>query len=315
MARRRDEIGAALRRRILNGLRDGTLRRGDRLPSARQVGTQLDADPRVVLAAYRVLAGEGLVELRERSGIFVASSPDEGSARPPAPEWLAEVLAQGVAREIRAPDLGAWLTRAASTAGVRAAVIAATADQSEGIRRELCDYYGIEAVALPPGAAPSDPLPPALRRAALIVATEGHAPAMRRVGARLRIPVVAISVRADLVGPEWRLLLRNPVYVVVTDHRFVQTLRHFFADTPGVDNLRPIVLGRDSLDQIPAGATTYVTHSARALLGDRPIPGRVVPPARIFSEASAREILRIVVTRNLERSAKSERRKGRTSTS
>jgi hypothetical protein len=183
---------------------------------------------------------------------------------------------------------------------VRAAVLAATADQAEGIRRELCDYYGIEGVALPPGVPPAGPVPSALRKASLIVVTEGFAAAMRRIGARLGIPVVAISVRADLVGPEWRLLLRSPVYVVVTDHRFVQTLRHFFADTPGVDNLHPIVLGRDSLDAIPEGAATYVTHSARALLGDAPVPGRLVPPARIFSEASAREILRIVVARNLE---------------
>lgn len=299
MARRRDEIRDALRRRILNGLREGALERGDRLPSARQVATQLDADPRVVLAAYRVLASEGLVELRERSGIFVASSPDGGSVRAPGSEWLADVLAQGVTREIPAPELGTWLTRAASTAGVRALVLAATADQTEGVRRELRDYYGIETVALPPGA-PPDRLPAAARKASLIVVTEGYAPAMRKIGARLGIPAVAISVRADLVGPEWRLLLRSPVYVVVTDHRFVQTLRHFFADTPGVDNLHPIVVGRDSLDSIPPGAATYVTHSARAVLGDTPIPGRVVPPARIFSEASAREILGIVVRRNLE---------------
>jgi GntR family transcriptional regulator len=300
MVRRRDEIRDALRRRILNGLREGSLERGDRLPSARQVATQLDADPRVVLAAYRVLASEGLVELRERSGIFVASSPDQGTTRPPAVEWLAEVLAQGVAREVPAQELGRWLTRVASPAGVRAAVLAATSDQAEGIRRELHEYYGIDAVSLPPGAPPVARVPAALRAASLIVATDGLAAAMRRVGARLGIPVVAISVRADLVGPEWRLLLRNPVYVVVTDHRFVQTLRHFFADTPGVDNLHPIVLGRDSLDAIPPGAATYVTHSARAQLGDAPIPGRIVPPARIFSEASAREILRVLIMRNLE---------------
>ena len=301
MAKRRDEIRDALRRRLLNGLREGALRRGERLPSARQVATQLDADPRVVLAAYRELAGEGLVELRERSGIFVASSSDEGVERAPATEWLAELLAQGVTREVPAPELGAWLARVASPAGIRAAVLAATADQAEGICRELREYYGLEATALPPGAPPSATgrVPGALRRATLVVTTDAYAAAVRRIGARLDIPVVAISVRADLVGPEWRLLLRSPVYVVVTDHRFVQTLRHFFADTPGVNNLHPVVLGRDSLDSIPPGAATYVTHSARALIGDTPIPGRIVPPARIFSEACAREILGIIVRTNL----------------
>lgn len=301
MARRRDEIRDALRRRVLNGLRGGTLRRGDRLPSAREVSTQLDADPRVVLAAYRVLAEEGLVELRERSGIFVASSPQDGGEGAPSAQWLAELLAQGVAREVPAPELGAWLSRVAA-GRLRAAVVASTVDQVEGICRELRDYYGIDAVPLPLGSPPrtTDRIPPALKKAAMIVTTEAQGAAMRRLGERLGIPVVSISVRSDLVGPEWRLLLRNPVYVVVTDHRFVQTLRHFFADTPGVDNICPVVLGRDPLDTIPVGAATYVTHSARTRLGDAPIPGRVVPPARIFSEDCAREILEIIVRSNLE---------------
>jgi len=302
MVRRRDQITDALRRRVLSGLGTGTLRRGDRLPSARDVAAGLDADPRVVLAAYRVLAAEGLVELRERSGIFVAATEEEGGAeRAPAAAWLADVLAQGVAREVAAPALAEWLRRATSTVQLRAAVIAATSDQAEGIRRELLDYYGVEAVALPPGAPPRPEagLPAALRRASLIVTTDAHAAAARRLGERLGVPVVAISVRADLVGPEWRLLLRQPVYVVVTDARFARALRNFFADTPGVENLRTVLLGRDPLDAVPPGATTYVTHSARARLGDTPVPGRLVPPARIFSEASAREILEIVVRANL----------------
>ena len=80
----------------------------------------------------------------------------------------------------------------------------------------------------------------------------------------------------------------------------MQTLRHFFADTPGVENIHAVVLGRDAVEDIPSDASTYVTHSARAQLGDVPIPGRPVPPVRIFSDASAQEILEIVVRANLE---------------
>lgn len=300
--KRRTQITSFLRQRAVRALQTGTIRGGDRLPSTRAVAAELGVDPRLVLAAYRELAAEGLVELRERSGIFVASSRQDGSERAPAAPWLAELLAQGVAREVPAPELGAWLARATATR-LQAAVVAATADQAEGICRELREYYGLDAFTLPPGAAPrvGGRVPTALRRAALVVTTEAPGAAVRRLGERLGIPVVAISVRADLVGPEWRLLLRSPVYVVVTDHRFVQTLRHYFADTPGVENIRPVVLGRDPLDAIPPGAATYVTHSARTRLGDTPIPGRTVPPARIFSEECAREILEIIVRKNLER--------------
>lgn len=302
MAKRRHEIGDALRRRVLGGLRDGTLRRGDRLPSARDVATQLDADPRVVLAAYRVLADEGLVELRERSGIFVAATPpEEGTRRAPAAAWLAALLTQGIARDVPATELAGWVARAVGTTRLGAAVLAATADQADGICRELREYYGLDAVALAPGVVPgpSERVPPALRRAALVVTTDIYGAAVRRLGERIGVPVVVISVRSDLVGSEWRLLLRRPVYVVVTDSRFVQTLRHFFADTPGVENIHAVVLGRDAVEDIPPGAATYVTHSARARLGDVPIPGRLIPPVRIFSDASAQEILEIIVRANL----------------
>ena len=71
-ARRRPQIANELRGRIERALMTGALAHGDRLPSTREMGAELDADPRVVLAAYRDLAGEGLVELRPRSGVYVA---------------------------------------------------------------------------------------------------------------------------------------------------------------------------------------------------------------------------------------------------
>ncbi len=65
--RRRSELADALRRRVVGALSSGSLRRGERLPSAREVAAEIDADPRLVLAAYRILAKEGVVEIRRRS--------------------------------------------------------------------------------------------------------------------------------------------------------------------------------------------------------------------------------------------------------
>src|SRR5688572_30346161 len=71
MPARRDAIAGALRQRVVGGLHLGTLKAGDRLPSLRQLAAETGADPRVVLAAYRQLAREGLVGLRTRSGAYV----------------------------------------------------------------------------------------------------------------------------------------------------------------------------------------------------------------------------------------------------
>ena len=62
---RLDEIIDVLRSRVLRGLEAGTLSAGDRLPSGRDLAAEFRVDHRVVLAAYRALSGEGLIETRE----------------------------------------------------------------------------------------------------------------------------------------------------------------------------------------------------------------------------------------------------------
>ncbi|TFG85446.1 MAG: PLP-dependent aminotransferase family protein [Spirochaetales bacterium] len=65
----------ALRRRII----DGEFRRGDRLPSIRRLSDELGVNPATVVAAYRILTRESLVEARAGSGAYVpidASIPE-----------------------------------------------------------------------------------------------------------------------------------------------------------------------------------------------------------------------------------------------
>ena len=95
-----------------------------------------------------------------------------------------------------------------------------------------------------------------------------------------------------------RLLARGPVHFVMTDPRLAEKLRRGFAGLPGGENFRTVVLGRDDVSSIPADATTYVMRLAREQLGDKVIPGRLVPPVRVFSPGCAREILGIMVRRN-----------------
>ncbi len=72
-----NELIDDLRNRIVGGLPLGQLKPGDRLPSIREVRRETGRDHRAVARAYDVVAGENLLEVRGRSGAFVAT-----------PEWV-----------------------------------------------------------------------------------------------------------------------------------------------------------------------------------------------------------------------------------
>lgn len=291
-----------LRGRVLRGLQAGTLRPGDRLPSARELAVEFAVDFRLVLAAYKELGTEGLVDLRPRGGIYVAARPAGERGLPPLPEaWFADVLTQGLAREIPAPELHEWLRRCTETLRLRAVAIASTSDQVHGLCRELRDDFGLEAdaVLMSELTAP-EALPLPLRRADLVVTTGAHEGRLRALAAELRKAIVVIDVRPELQGGEWALLLRRPVYAVVATKEFGEMLRRFYAEVPGIENLRVLVYGRDDLESIPEGAPTYLTQGVRSQLGDARIPGRVLPAARTIAAASAREIFAFIVRSNIE---------------
>lgn len=298
----REVIAELLRGRILRGLHARALASGDRLPSARELGTEFDTDHRIVLAAYRELAAEGLVELRQRGGIYVARR-DDALIPTPGVDWMVDTLLQGLGREVPIVELHDWFRRAVGTLRLRAAVVQGSRDQIAGMCRELFDDYGLEATGLDAAALtePSAALLGDLRRTDLLVTTPGYETLVKRVGERVGVPVVIADVRPDLLGGEWRLLLRQPVYVVVSDERFVPVLEKFFEGIPSAAaNLRVMVVGRDDVGTIPADAPVYVTRSAADALSGTPIGGRIIPSARVFSAAAARDLVSYIVRANLD---------------
>jgi DNA-binding transcriptional regulator YhcF (GntR family) len=305
----RELIVDTLRSRVLRGLQAGTLVAGERLPASRELAAEFDVDYRLVIAAYKALASEGLVELRPRGGIYVADAGAPRAGHPPLPEaWLAEVLTEGIAREIPGPELHEWLRRSVETLRLRAVTITTTLDQGYGLCRELRDDFGLEADALLAEElrdAAESPL--SLRRADLLVTTDAHAEQARALATELGRAAIVVQVRPELAGGEWALLLRRPVYAVVASEQFGEMLRRFFEGVPGIENLRILVLGRDDLEQIPAGAPTYVTQRVRAELGDIRIPGRTLPAARTIAAESAREIFTFIVRSNVEAMSRTAR--------
>ncbi len=90
-------------RQVKDALRLGTLRPGDRLPTAREVVARLAINPNTVHKAYRELEREGLVASRPGQGTFVQRSlgrpgPDP-ALRTRLAAWLAEARAAGLDRD------------------------------------------------------------------------------------------------------------------------------------------------------------------------------------------------------------------------
>ena len=288
-----------LRGRLLRGLEAGTLELGDRLQSGRDVAGELGVDHRVVLAAYRTLAQEGLVEIRQRGGVYVAAVSG-GRGRPVLPgSWIADVFTEGLSRSIPATDLHEWMRRSVETMRLRAVVIASTRDQVHGLCRELRDDFGLEAEYVLDSDIGGPELPLALRRADVIVTTRALEDRMRPIVAELERTVIAVEVRPDLIAGEWTLLLREQVYVIVATEEFGEMIRQYFVNTENNQNINILVMGRDDVSTVPEGAPTYITQSVRRALEGVEMRGRVLPPARTISSKSARELFGFIVEANI----------------
>ncbi len=89
-----ERIAAAVRRAI----GDGELQPGARLPTARELASQLDVNINTVLRAYRQLAAEDLVELRRGRGATVRRDTDRARLYYLADELLTEAARLGLSR-------------------------------------------------------------------------------------------------------------------------------------------------------------------------------------------------------------------------
>jgi GntR family transcriptional regulator len=302
MTEPRQLILDALRGRVIRGIQGGLLRPGDRLPSAPDVAGEFAVDPRLVTAGYRQLELEGLVERRPRGGVYVAAGPATSQGLSPLPEaWITDVLLDGLQRELPAPTLHDWLRQCVETLRLRAVVLSGTPDQLFGLCRELRDDFGLEAAGVLTDELPDDGVHPlTIRRADLLVTTQAHADRARGIGTALGKHVIVVDVRRELLGGEWALLLRRPVYVVVDSEHFGAMLREFYAELAGVENMLVLVHGRDDLAVIPSDAPVYVTQRVRMRLAGALPPGRILPPARTIATGSARELFAYIVHANIE---------------
>ncbi len=99
-----------LRTQVLDGIGDGSLPAGTRLPTVRALAEQLGLAVNTVARSYRELEAAGAIETRGRNGTFIALSVDAAAraAQEAAATYAARVHSLGVA-----PDAALDYVRAA----------------------------------------------------------------------------------------------------------------------------------------------------------------------------------------------------------
>jgi DNA-binding transcriptional regulator YhcF (GntR family) len=147
-----DDSGALsryLRARLEAGLSLGTLRGGDRLPGIRELARRSGINHKVVGREYRALEQEALVEVRDRSGIYVSAptsyaSPDLDETE----RWAAGIVFQAVElgqRVTTLPDLLRGCTRARV---LRCACVVSTEDDRVSLCRGVGDQFGMSTTSV-----------------------------------------------------------------------------------------------------------------------------------------------------------------------
>lgn len=287
-----------IRHRVIGSLHAGHLHPGDRLPSVRQLGRELDVDPRAALRAYRALEEEGLVEIRTRSGVFLAEQ------RQVAPEmawetseWVAsDVLTEAWRRRIRIPDLPDFLRRCTTAVQLRCACVDAVEDVRVSICHEIEEDFGLEAeaVALTTTAGEEVSVPDrVLAKVDLMVCTTFHAPAMRPVADRLGKPLVVVSVNPLALEQMERSRRAERLRFVVVDRAFGPRLRAAFGEDIEVLTLDDVGSGGP-----PEGA---LYSRAAALRSGDPEAERLVPTVPVLSPETVEDLAHWIVRLNLEK--------------
>lgn len=298
--KRRGDIIARLRQRIVTAFHLGLISAGDRLPSSRRLAREFHANERVILAAYRALADEGLVEFRPRSGVYLASQrPPEAPFFPGVADWALDVLVDGLAQGIPPVELPRLLGRLLRTVRLRAACIECNDDHVDTLCSEMTRDYGLVSTPVDLDALHRPATVKALRAADLLVTTSFHADVVSALAGKLGKPCIAVSWRPDVMAEVARLLRTRPVYFLATDPRLAGKLRILFPSRAAQANVRLLLTGDADIDSIPGSAPVYLTTLARKSLGSSADRLRGVPLGRLVVPESARAVLALVIRSNL----------------
>lgn len=315
---------ARLRDRIVSGLHLGQLRTGARLPSIREVAAEAGVNDRTAAKVYRALEAEGLVEIRGRSGVFVAEQERiGGELLPETVHWMAGVLAGARKRRIEIPKYHEFVRQCTASVEVRCACVESTRDAIADYCAELDEDWGfaMDTVLLDPDAQKQGEVPgrgrvleslvERLRGVDLITSSSFLAPLARAAAEALDKPMVMLTIHPERQTAIRQRLEEGPLTVVALDPQFGERMRMVYGEpTGGADRIR-VVLADDAeaVAALDPKEPVLLTRAAHEQLGDVNFP-LVFPHSPVLSPESDRELAEILI--RINRDALS-RREGRDS--
>ncbi|MDQ3605614.1 MAG: winged helix-turn-helix domain-containing protein [Gemmatimonadota bacterium] len=303
------EFTNRLRDRFVVALHQGRLRAGDRLPSIRDLAREYDQDHRAVARAYRALEAEGLVEVRTRSGVYVARQERAGGeAQAEMARWMASVLTEGWKRRIPVSAIAERIRLGTTTAQLRCACVESTEDAMTAICSELRDEFGIDTLPVPKkiladlnadDESTFDRLPAELSDADLIVASVFSAGPARQIADRLGKKLVVLAADPELMGMLEQRLHAAPLTVVCTDPAFGERMRSLY-DAAFRDRIRVVLTDDDqAVAAIDPTEPVFLTRAARTQLGELHLES-FHASSPLFAAETARELSEIIIHANLE---------------
>jgi PAS domain S-box-containing protein len=283
---------------IAAGLFLGRLRPGDRLPSIREVARYTGEDHRCVSAAYRRLALDGVVEVRNRHGVLVGQGP----AAPEMPasetaEWLTGVIGQAAELQVKVTRLPELLQRWTAQAPMRCLCVDGTEDGLASLAAELQGQWGFETQRFLAGAVETgrrDALAAALREVDVVVTTPFHGWVVEAAARASGTPVVVLDADPELVAAAEARLRTGPLTAVVADARYGERLRCL----AGGERLRVVLADdTDAVAALDPAEPVLMTRAAQQRVGRSLRLLAPVSPA--FSASRARELAAVLIQRNL----------------
>ncbi len=178
-----ERLAALFRGSLSLALYLGLLRAGDRIPGIREVSRATALNHKTVARAYRTLQKEGILEVRDRSGVYVGALG--WTDRHPVGDtetWAAEMLTEAWRRRTGIPALPEVVRRWTAAAPLRCACVEADPERRAALCAELAGAFGFECVALAPDDAPGGSaggMAAAVAGADLVVTTPFHAAGLR----------------------------------------------------------------------------------------------------------------------------------------
>ncbi len=300
-----------LRSRIVAGLHVGHLRPGSRLPSLREVARETGADHRVAAAAYRRLEAEGLVDVRPRSGVYLAEQEKlNEKVMAESARWLAGVFTDAWVRRIALPEFVDFVRLCTTRVYLGCAVVESNEDQRTGLVRELAVDFGLDAYGVEIPDRPEEPLPPetaeAIEAADLLVTSSFHAQQLDALPGRMDRPLVVAHLNPGYVSAVESALADGAATFLVADPRFADRLRVLF---PDAGRRLHVVFADDAeaVEALSADEPIFLTRAARERIGERPLR-LAFPHSPSISPEAAREICAWIIRLNTTRSARKMRR-------